>query len=277
MRVFGIDVSRWQGVIDFQKALDARPDLDSVIIKCSQGGSEKVPDYNPYVDPMWGRNILNAAAAYLNIGVYHYLTSCSIQGAIAEAKYVLNVIKPHKDKINLFVALDLEDASGHPKYVLNKPSLNSAIIRAFCDTIAGEGYSPCLYTNKNFLENYIDRSAITDIPIWYARWQVPEKLALADVPDAIGWQYGTEYVPGVGNVDANYFYLADEPANEEETEEEEVRYNTIEEIKKDMPWAVETIKKLVEKGILRGDGTGFDLSKDMIRILVFNDRAGVYD
>lgn len=50
-----------------------------------------------------------------------------------------------------------------------------------------------------------------------------------------------------------------------------MRYNTV----KDCPgWAQDTIKKLVNKGLLNGTGQGFDLSLDMIRLLVILDRAG---
>jgi len=56
-------------------------------------------------------------------------------------------------------------------------------------------------------------------------------------------------------------------------EEDEMRYQTIEEIKKDLPWAAETIQKLIDKGYLKS----LDLSKDMIRVFVVNDEAGIYD
>lgn len=55
------------------------------------------------------------------------------------------------------------------------------------------------------------------------------------------------------------------------------RFNTFAEIKVHAPWGVATVEKLVEKGILRGVDTGLDLSMDMLRILVINDRAGIYD
>ena len=51
------------------------------------------------------------------------------------------------------------------------------------------------------------------------------------------------------------------------------RYNSID----DCPeWAKDTIKKLIKKGYLTGDGESLNLSEDMIRMLVINDRAGVY-
>lgn len=62
---------------------------------------------------------------------------------------------------------------------------------------------------------------------------------------------------------------------EEEKEEEkivEIRYNTVEEL----PYGQDTIEKLIEKGFLLGDGTGLDLSKDMLRIFIVLDRAGVF-
>lgn len=61
-----------------------------------------------------------------------------------------------------------------------------------------------------------------------------------------------------------------------EEDEEVKRYNTIAEIKSDAPWAVATIEKLNEKKILQGNDSGFDLSMDMIRLLVMQDRAGVF-
>lgn len=54
-------------------------------------------------------------------------------------------------------------------------------------------------------------------------------------------------------------------------EEEMPRYNTLEEVP---VWAKETIRKLVEKGILSGNGSSLDLSADMLRVLVMMDRAG---
>lgn len=61
---------------------------------------------------------------------------------------------------------------------------------------------------------------------------------------------------------------------EEEEEEEMVRFQNIEDIPN---YAKDTIQKLIDKGIIKGDDTGLNLSEDMVRILIFNDRAGLYD
>ena len=63
-------------------------------------------------------------------------------------------------------------------------------------------------------------------------------------------------------------------AESEDKEENEVRYNTVEECPK---WAQATIQKLIDKGHLSGNGEGLNLSEDMIRVFVIHDRAGVYD
>lgn len=58
-----------------------------------------------------------------------------------------------------------------------------------------------------------------------------------------------------------------------EKEEDEMRYNTVKECPS---WAQKTIQKLVDKGFLSGDGKNLDLSHDMVRMFVINDRAGMY-
>lgn len=59
----------------------------------------------------------------------------------------------------------------------------------------------------------------------------------------------------------------------QEEEENKVRYNTVAECP---DWAQKTIQKLVDKGYLSGDGKSLDLSRDMVRMFVINDRAGLY-
>ena len=53
----------------------------------------------------------------------------------------------------------------------------------------------------------------------------------------------------------------------------EERFNSISEVP---AWAQDTITRLVERGLLQGDGDGLDLSRDMVRIFVVHDRAGLY-
>ena len=55
------------------------------------------------------------------------------------------------------------------------------------------------------------------------------------------------------------------------------KYNTVYDSIDEVPeWGKATIKKLVDKGYLKGNGKGLDLSDDLLRVLVINDRAGMY-
>lgn len=58
-----------------------------------------------------------------------------------------------------------------------------------------------------------------------------------------------------------------------EKQEDKMRYNTVNECPS---WAQKTIQKLIDKGYLTGDGKNLDLSHDMVRMFVINDRAGMY-
>ena len=57
-------------------------------------------------------------------------------------------------------------------------------------------------------------------------------------------------------------------------EEATMRYNKLEELP---AWAKPTVEKLIEKGLLNGDGSGLGLTSDMVRLLVILDRAGTFD
>ena len=61
-----------------------------------------------------------------------------------------------------------------------------------------------------------------------------------------------------------------------EEEKDMERYQTIEEIQKSAPWAVDTVRRLIERRALNGTGAGLDLSRDMLRLLVIHDRMGLY-
>lgn len=59
-------------------------------------------------------------------------------------------------------------------------------------------------------------------------------------------------------------------------EDDVKRYNTLDEIEKEAPWAAPTVSKLIAKGLLNGIGAGLGLSVDMLRMFTINDRAGLY-
>lgn len=56
-------------------------------------------------------------------------------------------------------------------------------------------------------------------------------------------------------------------------EEKKKTYDTVDEL----PFGQDTIKKLIDKGLIAGEGDGkLGISYDLLRVLVINDRAGIY-
>lgn len=49
-------------------------------------------------------------------------------------------------------------------------------------------------------------------------------------------------------------------------------YDTVDEL----PFGADTVQKLIDKGLLKGEGDGLGISYDLLRVLVINDRAGLY-
>ena len=84
---------------------------------------------------------------------------------------------------------------------------------------------------------------------------------------------------------ANPVYIVPRELKTDDGEVEDMkRYNTVEEISAGAPWAAGTVEKLIARGIIKGGGltdaqgrpADMDLSEDMLRLLVWNDRAELY-
>ncbi len=119
--------------------------------------------------------------------------------------------------------------------------------------------------------------------VYQAQWQgAAECQALGT---RLGFAVDIDECPDLDKA-GMWSYRQPEPAMETEKEETDMdteRYDGIDDLPK---WARPTVQKLIDRGFLKGTGgkpdkyghpTGLDLSEDMIRILVINDRAGVYD
>ena len=76
---------------------------------------------------------------------------------------------------------------------------------------------------------------------------------------------------------ANPVYIVPRGLTKEMEDNDVKRYQTIQEIREELPWGADTVQKLIDKHIILGNLDGLDLTEDMIRILIYNDRAGLYD
>ena len=179
----GIDVSRWQGEINWSQV--AADDVSFVMLGTRSKG---------VVDPYFHRNIQQASAAGVKVGVYIYSLAVTVEMAEAEADFVLDLI--HDYHVSYPVAFDMEDST---QGNLSKEEL-AAIANAFCKKISDSGYYPIIYANENWLKNKLDMS-LMDYPVWVARYS-----ARPSYQNPVMWQAtSTGSVKGInGNVDIDF-------------------------------------------------------------------------
>ena len=140
----GIDVSEWQGEIDFEKIKEAG--VEFIIIRV---GGTKGTEMDYFLDKQFKRNIENANKYNIPVGIYFFTYSGSSKEAIKNAKWVLKQIKGYK--IDLPIAFDWEDFSDFNNYNLSFYELTK-MADDFLKTVEREGYKGMLYGSKTYLE-----------------------------------------------------------------------------------------------------------------------------
>ena len=155
---FGLDVSRWQGSIDFNKVKAAG--CDFVIIRL--GGYD---DGEHYTDRYYTENIKNAKAAGLKVGIYWHAEESTTDEAEMSVAYLMNILGG--ETLDFPIAYDWEDFLGFEKYHMNLQDINDCF-EAFASAAEAKGYEVCLYSSKNFLENVWVNSR--DHKVWLAHY-----------------------------------------------------------------------------------------------------------
>ena len=205
----GIDVAKYQGVIDWEQV--ARSGIEFVMVRI---GYRANGDGEIVEDPYGLYNLQEAQKHGVRLGVYFFSTAISEEEAIEEADWVADKISPYA--ITYPVAYDCEGYSDPEsrQYTMGKTARTDAAL-AFLKTIEKHGYQGMFYASKNEMEEDAqwEVSRIRDhYKIWVA--QYPEYADPAvDVSSYSGehqmWQYSTEgMIPGIDhNVDMNIAYF----------------------------------------------------------------------
>lgn len=182
----GIDVSRWQGDIDWNKV--AADDVEFVMLGTRSKGA---------VDPYFHKNVKEASDAGIRVGAYIYSLATTPQMAEEEADFVLDLVKDYP--ISFPIAFDAEDSATLGSL---PPEQVTEIINAFCERIEAAGYYPMVYANDYWLANKIDMSTM-HYDVWVARYEVKHNFS-----DPIMWQATSSgSIEGIGgNVDINFLY-----------------------------------------------------------------------
>lgn len=200
--VKGVDVSSYQGMIDWKKAKGDGVSF-AILRSILKNGS---------LDSAFNRNYSAASELGIPLGVYKYSYALTVDQAKIEAKNVVKAIAGRK--FDLGVWLDLEDKS---QRALSKNQL-TAIINAFKGVIEAAGYQFGIYCNLDWYKNVIDVKKF-DVPYWIARYPSTSAMKLSASVNAKykpsikntlwGWQYSSKgRVAGIsGYCDINECYV----------------------------------------------------------------------
>lgn len=207
---FGIDVSQWNGDIDWKKVKAAG--VDYAIIRCGYGGNSSSQDDHYFVEYVKG-----AQSEGMDIGVYIYSYGWDAATGKSEAEHVLRML----DKAGLSpsdlaypVYYDLEQESvstGKPCGIddggKERPASNSALLsmtKAFASTIESAGYEVGVYANLNWWNNYLTSSTYNQWDKWIAQYNYQCDYQ----GDYAMWQCMSDgLIDGIsGNVDIDFYY-----------------------------------------------------------------------
>ncbi len=188
-REFGIDVSRWQGDVDYDAV--AAEGCSFVLMRMGYGEYGGADLDECYYDNMSG-----AVAAGLDVGVYFYSTDTTQEGARETARRIVEVLDGQQ--LDLPIAFDWEDFQNFQNYGMSIHDL-SEVYEAFADEVEKSGYEAMLYSSRDFLEKFWENR--NDRPVWLAHY-VNETTYEGDW---LLWQRcGTGRIAGIdGAVDLN--------------------------------------------------------------------------
>ncbi len=194
----GIDVSKWNGNIDWKSVKNSG--IDYVIIRAGYGSSTVDPQFKNYVE--------GAKNAGLKIGVYWFSYATNAANAKIEAQKCLDTLAPYKNSITYPVFFDFEYESvnyANKNGVTVTKNLATQMANEFLNTIKSQGYTTGIYTNKDFSNTYFSSDLLYSNNLWVAQYSSTNTF---NKPYNM-WQYSeTGRVPGIsGNVDLNYTCL----------------------------------------------------------------------
>lgn len=188
-RSAGIDVSKWQGNIDWSQVKSA---VSFAIVRAGfRGSSGGIAE-----DPKAGANIQGASANGLKVGVYFYSIAMNEAQAVEEASLAVAIARKYGG-VTLPIYIDMEDS----RQLGLSTGQRDAIVMAFCNTVRSAGYSAGVYANKNWFTNYLTPSSYGNVSIWLAQYNT--EVTYKGRYDI--WQYSSKgSIPGIsGNVDLN--------------------------------------------------------------------------
>ena len=156
----GIDVSSWQGDIDWKKVKEAGCDFAFIRVGYQNGRNGEISE-----DKYFKANIENAISNNIKVGIYFYSCAQTIEETQEQAKWTIEKIKPFN--ISLPVAFDWEEWNSFADYKLSFYGI-SKLADAFINVCKDNGYDGILYSSKNYLETIWHQELFPNI--WLAQY-----------------------------------------------------------------------------------------------------------
>ena len=185
-----IDVSTWQGSIDFKKVKSAG--YDYVIIRAGYGKEKSQKDN------MFETNYKKAKSAGLKVGAYWFSYAMSPSTATAEADACLSCIKGKKFELPVYYDMEYQPAMSTSNSNYTKMAVN------FCNKLKSNGFKSGVYSSASVYDYLLNRKTLKNngISIWNAEWYIKPSIS-CDV-----WQYSDNgRINGIStNVDLDYIY-----------------------------------------------------------------------
>ena len=154
-----IDVSYWQGKISQANWAKIKKSCGYAICRASYTSQSKF-SLNP--DSTFATNFVNAKAAGLRVGAYHYSQALTVDEAKREAEYLCNILKNYSP--TFYVAIDYEYGGRLKASTAGKAS---EVANAFCDVVKAHGYQPLIYANTSTLNSKLTNPKY---PLWVAQY-----------------------------------------------------------------------------------------------------------
>lgn len=194
----GIDVSKWNGSIDWDKVKNAG--VEFAIIRAGYRGSVTGALVE---DPYFAANMKGAAASGVQTGVYFFTQAVNEVEAVEEASAVLQLIREYQLDYPVFI--DTEGAGGSGRADGLDADARTKICEAFCRTIVNAGYEAGVYASRNWYNENLYVDQLGHYRIWLAEYRSrPLYQGYYDM-----WQYTSKgSIDGIdGNVDMNIRYF----------------------------------------------------------------------
>lgn len=184
----GIDVSKWQGEIDWQAVKNAGAEFAIIRIgyQTDYDGENKEDEY-------FRKNIEGATKAGLKVGGYFYSYAKTTKEAEEQANWVINKLSGYK--LDLPVAFDWESWTSFAKCSMSFYDLNNNA-KTFIKRLNDNGYKASIYGSKNYLQTmwYADEyedvwlahyTKQTDYKGNYQIWQMCDTGRIAGINGAV--------------------------------------------------------------------------------------------